>query len=111
MRYYPHISLTSPMPRAEEVITFRISTTGQMLLALDDPQLIKEAYPSLKQVNYRRGSAAYRATRDDARTVCDDLYQRANPHSGFDEQANHRAAAYRDAARLYDQLFPDHRSK
>lgn len=102
-RQRPYIRLRAPVERADDRVRFRLSTTAQGALALDDPALVREAYPSLTLIRWNRLWAEYEAARRDLPMLTDDLFERADPApEGFGEPANVRAACRRDGHRLYD---------
>lgn len=82
-------------------IYIRLGATAQMLLALDDPALIREAYPTLEAVGPAdsQGTQTYRVTAEDAWVIASDLHERS---LGGDMGFGHTPAERRVAARAHD---------
>lgn len=101
-----NISLTDKLERKDERMTFSLSPKAQSILGVDDPMLVREAYPSLEFVQQARGQYIYTATRLDARTLCSDLNERSLPgEQGFGHTTYERDVCRSHARRIYFSLY------
>jgi hypothetical protein len=77
-------------------IYFKLGPTAQMLLALDDHCLVREAYPTLDRIGPcdQTGAQTFKVTAPDAYTMASDLHERSLPgDGGFGHTASERRAA------------------
>lgn len=97
--------LTAKLVRPDERITITLSKKAQEVLGIDDAVLVREAYPSLENLETKHGNA-FLITRADARTVCFDLNERSEAGEfGFGHSAYERRVALNHARALHAQLY------